>query len=282
MKPAVSVIIPYYHGNRFLPGLLEMMRSNAENLRNETGSGLEVLIINDSPDETIEIDEQPYSLKILTNPKNSGIHATRANGLKTAEGEYILFLDQDDRITNNCLVSQLRHIGKHDFVVGNGYDDEPGGGQHLIFSGRKQQLCSTDLKCHYYYNNLIRSPGQVLIRKASIPAYWSEQILNNNGSDDAFLWILMLCEGAKGTINEDVVFEHVFTGQNTSGDNSGMLNSQREVAEKLNGIASPLGMRAFLRRAEYYCQPGKFQKYRYWDVGLRRKVYSARHMSERN
>lgn len=279
MKPAVSVVIPYYHGKRFLPGLLKMMCSNSENLRNETGCELEVLIINDSPDESIEIDGQPYPLKIFTNPKNSGIHASRANGLRLAEGEYILFLDQDDRITERCLVSQLKHIEKADFVVANGFDDEPGGGQHLIFADKRQQLCATDLDCHYYYNNLIRSPGQVLIRKTSIPEYWTEQILVNNGSDDAFLWILMLCNGARGVINEDIVFEHVLTGQNTSGDNIGMLDSQREVAGKLRGIASPLGMRAFLRRAEYYCLPGKLQKLRYWDVGLRRKIYAVRHMS---
>ena len=55
MKLAVSVVIPYYHGKRFLPGLLKMMCSNSENLRNETGCELEVLIINDgSTDHTGE------------------------------------------------------------------------------------------------------------------------------------------------------------------------------------------------------------------------------------
>ena len=80
-----------------------------------------------------------------------------------------------------------------EWALSNGYDDEPGGGRHLIFADRRQQLCATDLDCHYYYNNLIRSPGQVLIRKSSIPEYWSEHTLIHNGSDDAFLWILMLC-----------------------------------------------------------------------------------------
>ena len=278
MKTAVSVIIPYYHGSRYLPGLLKMMQLNAESLQKELGFDLEVLLVNDSPEEAIEAEECNFTLRILTNPRNSGIHASRSNGLKQAEGEYILFLDQDDRISGNCLVSQMTHIGDADFVIGNGYDDEPGGGRHLIFADRKQQICATDLNCHYYYNNLIRSPGQVLICKSSIPEYWSEHTLCNNGSDDAFLWILMLSRGARGVINENVVFEHVHTGQNTSGDNSVMLNSQREVSVKLKGIASPIGMWAFLRRAEYYCLPGKFQKLRYLDVGLLRKFYAARHM----
>ena len=279
MKTEISVIIPYYHGSRFLPSLFEMLRANAADLREKRGAGLEVLLVNDSPEEEIAVGgEYPFPVRILINPKNSGIHASRINGLKAAEGEYILFLDQDDRISDDCLSSQLEHIGDADFVVGNGYDEEPGGGKHLIFSDRRQQSCATDLNCHYYYNNLIRSPGQVLIRRASIPTYWSEHPLRNNGSDDAFLWILMLCNGFRGVINENVVFVHVFTGQNSSGNNEAMLKSQREVTENLKGIASAPGMWAFRRRAEYYCLPGSLQKLRYPDVGAFRKLYSHRHM----
>ena len=280
MKAEISVIIPYYRGGRFLPGLFEMLNANEDQLRKRQGAGIEVLLVNDSPDEEIITDgEFSFPLKILTNPQNSGIHASRVNGLKEAEGTNILFLDQDDRITDDCLSSQLSHIGGADFVVGNGYDEEPGGGRHLIFANRKQQICATDLNCHYYYNNLIRSPGQVLIRKSSIPAYWSEHKLCNNGSDDAFLWILMLCDGCRGEINEDTVFVHVFTGQNSSSNNEAMLKSQREVSDNMKGIASPLGMWAFRRRAQYYCLPGPLQKLRYPDVGLLRKFYARRHMS---
>ena len=130
------------------------------------------------------------------------------------------------------------------------------------------------MKCQYYYNNLIRSPGQVLIRKSSIPAYWSEQIMKNNGSDDAFLWILMLCSGARAAVNEELVYEHVYTGENTSGNNEAMLRSQMEVAEKLKGIASPIGMWAFCRRAKYYCTGGRAHRLRYPDVGLLRTIGS--------
>ena len=211
---------------------------------------------------------------MLTNPQNSGIHATRVNGLNAAEGEFVQFLDQDDRITDSCLLSQYNSIGNADFVIGNGYDEERNGGKHLIFTNPSVQSAAGDLKCQYYYNNLIRSPGQVLIRRSSIPVYWAEQIMKNNGSDDAFLWILMLCRGAKAAINEEVVYEHVYTGENSSSNNEAMLRSQMEVAEKLKGIASPIGMWAFCRRAKYYCTGGAAHKLRYPDVGLLRTVFA--------
>ena len=98
--------------------------------------------------------------------------------------------------------------------------------------------------------------------------------MNNNGSDDAFLWILMLCSGASVRINEELVYEHVYTGENTSSNDEAMLRSQMEVAEKLKGIASPIGMWAFCRRAKYYCTGSTAHKLRYPDVGLLRAVSS--------
>lgn len=278
MNLTVSVVIPYYHGRKYLSDLLEILRRNAETLRNSGGSTLEAIFVNDSPDETLMIDnEEAFFLRIIDNPQNSGIHASRVNGLKNAAGNYVLFLDQDDRITDDCLASQLRHIGDADFVIGNGYDGEPSGGKHLIYSKPEIQKAAADLNAHYFFNNLIRSPGQVLIRRNSIPEYWTEAIMKNNGSDDAFLWILMLSNGAKAVLNPDVVYEHVYTGENSSSNDAAMLKSQLEAAEKLKGIASEKGMRAFTRRAEYYCTSGPMHKLSYLDVGIRRSQYSERH-----
>jgi glycosyltransferase involved in cell wall biosynthesis len=281
MSITISVIIPWYQGQRYLSGLLSMMERNAEILLDKAGKEMEVLLVNDSPWENLEAELKKqadgaaaYRLKVITNPQNSGIHATRVNGLKAAEGEYVQFLDQDDRVMNRCLLSQYSSIGDADFVIGNGYDGERDGGRHLIFANSIAQAAAGDLKCQYYYNNLIRSPGQVLIRKSSIPVYWSEQIMKNNGSDDAFLWILMLCSGAKAAINEELVYEHVYTGENSSSNNEAMLLSQMEVAEKLKGIASPIGMWAFCRRAKYYCTSDAGHKLRYPDVGLLRAIFS--------
>ena len=281
MSTDISVIIPYYQGKRYLPELLSMMERNARILRDEADKETEVLLVNDSPWENLETALEPlkntvvsFRLRRLTNSENSGIHATRVNGLNAAEGEFVQFLDQDDRITDRCLLSQYGAIGDADFVIGNGYDGERNGGKHLFYSSTSAQAAAGDLNCQYYYNNLIRSPGQVLIRKSSIPAYWSEEIMKNNGSDDAFLWILMLCSGAKAAVNEELVYEHVYTGENTSSNNEAMLRSQMEVAEKLKGIASPIGMWAFCRRAKYYCTGGRAHRLRYPDVGLLRRIGS--------
>ena len=66
MKTTVSVIIPYFHGSRFLHQLLQMMEDNAESLKSEHDAALEVLLVNDSPDEIIKVsDDGHFSLKML-------------------------------------------------------------------------------------------------------------------------------------------------------------------------------------------------------------------------
>ena len=279
MKPIVSVIVPYYHGASRLDTILAMMERNAQVLREKRKEEMELLFVNDSPEEALVISEQSlYSVKVLPNPKNMGIHASRVNGLIEAEGEYVHFLDQDDLISDECLYSQLERIGKADFVIGNGYERQPDGTKKLIFSSAKKQQCAADLNCHLFYNNLIRSPGQVLIRKNSIPSKWSENILKNNGSDDAFLWILMLSSGRSAAINETPVYEHVYTGNNTSENTAGMLRSKKEAAKLLKGIVSPVGLWAIQRRAEYFCLKGSAHAFRYADVGLLRKIYAMRNI----
>ncbi len=280
LKPAVSVIVPYYHGSAYVDRIIQMIDSNAKVMQEERDESVELIIVNDSPEEELSIEDQErYPVKLLINPENSGIHASRVKGLKEAKGEYILFLDQDDVITDNSIFSQRQSIDGADFVIGNGYEELPDGSRRLIFATAEKQQCAADLNCHLYYNNLIRSPGQILIRKSAIPVYWTDHIMKNNGSDDALLWILMLSGGRAGVINRSAVYEHLHTGSNTSGDGQGMLRSKKEAAQLLEGIVPKAGIWAIQRRAEYYSREGHARFISYADVGLLRKLYAVRHFS---
>ena len=72
---------------------------------------LEFILVNDSPaDGSLEEDElirnyvpdQAFELTAVNHTENQGIHAARLTGLSKAQGEYILFLDQDDAIFRQC------------------------------------------------------------------------------------------------------------------------------------------------------------------------------------
>lgn len=273
----VSIIIPFYHGNQYVNRMIDMINRNQKTVSSESGINLEVLVINDSPTTPVEIDYQKcgFDLRIVNNEHNIGIHKTRARGLDLCNGEYVLFLDQDDIITDDCIFSQAKHIDNFDFCISNGYILEKNGDRKAIFESINHQKCALNLDFHYGYTNPIISPGQVLIKKSCIPSEWKNNCFVNNGADDHFLWLLLLEKGNRGTINIEKLYTHVATGNNTSLNVQGMCASNMELIGFLKGIASPKKLRMLKRRTLYYGNhPEKLiTKLLFFDVGINRKRF---------
>ena len=93
--PKVSIIIPVYKVEEFLPECLDSVLA-------QTFKDFEAICVNDgSPDKCGKILEEyakkDKRIKVITQ-ENQGLSMARNNGLKQASGEYILFLDSDDFI----------------------------------------------------------------------------------------------------------------------------------------------------------------------------------------
>lgn len=229
----VSMIIPIYKGEKYMQPILDMAQANCKRLAE--GDSMEVLFVNDYPETplpTAIAEQASIPVRILENPQNLGIHGARVEGLKEAKGDYILFLDQDDTITDDCVASHLQVIGQYDVSVGNGYKMLGDQVKPIYRSPAKQKLAT---HCKYYLRAAcqIVSPGHCLIRKEAIPQEWYHQIVTNNGSDDLFLWLLMFGHNASFTVNPARVYTHVDTGKNVSSDKMTMIRSSYNVVELL-------------------------------------------------
>ena len=107
MPTLLSIIIPVYNTEDYLLDCL-----NSIPLSNNL---IEIIIIDDASKEkkTISILNK-YSfmnipqLKIIKNRKNVGVGRSRNKGIEIAKGEYIMFLDSDDKINQNNLNSLLK------------------------------------------------------------------------------------------------------------------------------------------------------------------------------
>jgi glycosyltransferase involved in cell wall biosynthesis len=99
MSEKISVIIPYYKGEDYI---LETLNS----VYDQTYKDFEVIIVNDGSDRTIldsiEKNEVFGNLKVI-HQENQGQSSARNNGVKSATGKYILFLDCDDLIDKTFL-----------------------------------------------------------------------------------------------------------------------------------------------------------------------------------
>ncbi|MEJ0001896.1 MAG: glycosyltransferase [bacterium] len=108
--PLISVIIPYYRGERFIALALE-------SIFRQKYATLEVIVVNDgSPEESLAV-LAPYGDRItLLSQENKGQAAARNLGLKHAKGSIIAFIDQDDLWTDEHIKLLLPHLGN------DGYD----------------------------------------------------------------------------------------------------------------------------------------------------------------
>lgn len=227
----ISIITPIYNGNKYLNNYLKMIEDATSII-----SDVEVIWVNDSPNIPLEYDKEltkNIDLQIIENEKNLGIHKSRVNGLKKAKGEYILFLDQDDEITKDALLSQYNKIQGYDLVIGNGYFEDENG-SHKIFANEYSLKFATKKKPYILVRDFIVSPGQCLIKKEAIPKDWEENTLKNNGTDDFLLWLLMFNVGARVIENFSCIYKHKYTGENVSLETDNMYKSQLELLEVLS------------------------------------------------
>ena len=98
--PSISVIVPAYQAEKFL-------KNCVESVRNQTFTDWELLLIDDgSRDKTREIGEacaREDDRVRYFRKKNGGVSSARNYGLREAKGDYIAFLDADDRFEIRCL-----------------------------------------------------------------------------------------------------------------------------------------------------------------------------------
>ncbi|MBQ7545226.1 MAG: glycosyltransferase family 2 protein [Synergistaceae bacterium] len=95
MPPLISVIIPAFNSSgRIRDSLLSVIRQSC--------SETEIILVDDASNdgtgiaawEILENSGRPF--RILTNPKNLGVSASRNKGLDASRGSYIWFMDSDD------------------------------------------------------------------------------------------------------------------------------------------------------------------------------------------
>jgi glycosyltransferase involved in cell wall biosynthesis len=107
VNPKVSVIIPVYDGARFLGRAIDSVLF-------QTFQDWELIVIDDgSTDETWRILTAFGSRLHVIHQENLGLSMARNKGIQSAQGEYIAFLDSDDKWDSNFLETMLSLTSQH-------------------------------------------------------------------------------------------------------------------------------------------------------------------------
>lgn len=112
----ISVVVPCFNGANYIAETLK-------SILNQDQVKLEIIVVDDgSTDQSRSIIESFIDCRInYIYQKNQGVSVARNTGLKFIKGDYVVFFDADDIMTEDFLFSRLSFLARHislDFVSG--------------------------------------------------------------------------------------------------------------------------------------------------------------------
>ncbi|MDR3580676.1 MAG: glycosyltransferase family 2 protein [Oryzomonas sp.] len=167
--PDVSIIIPIYNTEQYLPHCLD-------SLIRQTLQDIEIICVDDvSTDRSAEIArsyaaEDPR-VHLYSLPTNSRQGAARNLGLRMASAPYIGFVDSDDFVAPDYFENLYRAITRHDadivmtpyaFVDQHGHEILPRGQKGFFRRRRRESLFERTLGRDWEDNRVVSAPLQRL------------------------------------------------------------------------------------------------------------------------
>ena len=170
-KQRVSIIIPVYNTKPYLEHCLQSVLQ-------QTYKNIEILLIDDgSTDGTAELCDrfaECYTNIYVVHMENRGVSIARNTGLDIASGEFILFIDSDDTISNNYVESFVNSSNGVDIIIGSIEDIYINSDGNIYkYKVRKHKAPKQGKLFEEYYNLIdwIRGPVAKLYRKRIIDEY---------------------------------------------------------------------------------------------------------------
>lgn len=108
MLEKVSIIVPAYN-------CANQIRHCIDSLINQTYKNIEIIVINDGSTDNLNMIVDEYSDNRIKyyEQDNSGPSSARNKGIKYSNGEYIVFVDADDRVNKSFIEYLLNSIKKN-------------------------------------------------------------------------------------------------------------------------------------------------------------------------
>ena len=171
----VSIVIPVYNVSLYVGDCLRSV------MRQTYGGQMSCLVVDDcSTDESMNIVEQMIAeydghirFEILHHEHNLGLSAARNTGTAAATGEYILYIDSDDEITDDCVKKMMSVALENpavDMVVGKFVTCDAGAQIPYPHEVKVTHACTNDevRSCFYSHKQFPVTAWNKLIKRSFI------------------------------------------------------------------------------------------------------------------
>lgn len=124
-KPLISIIVPVYNSEKYV-------ETSVSSICDQTIQNIQIILVDDgSTDQSVtqcqKLAETDKRIEVYGQTENRGVSAARNKGLSYARGEYILFVDADDKIDKDMielLLSPMEEDSEIDLSVCGYYIDD--------------------------------------------------------------------------------------------------------------------------------------------------------------
>ena len=236
-----SIIIPMYNTEKYIAATLDSILKQKVN-------NYEVVIINDgSTDDSLKIvssyENKFKKIKII-NKKNAGIIEARRDGLLNASGEYVVFLDSDDLLSDDCLDIFKYNIDKYspDIVRGNFCEVYSDGRKNVIHHFSNDMIINDESNINdfflkiigdYKYNDVVR---QAFRRNLIDP-----NIIPNNISmgDDVAISYICFKNAKKIKLIDNILYYYIIHDQSICHrkDSKTLMRNVKDISKLYNFLS---------------------------------------------
>jgi glycosyltransferase involved in cell wall biosynthesis len=227
--PVVSVIIPAYNAAPYI-------RESLDSVFAQTFASYEVIVVNDGSPDTEDLERALARYRdslVYIRQENRGPGGARNTGVLAAQGEYVAFLDSDDRWRPEYLVEQLRVLTQ-DSRLDLSYADA------LLFgdpaSDGRTFMQNSPSRGAVTFASLVRGECHVITscvvarRRALLDAgLFDEQYFH---AEDFDLWLRLAHRGGRITYQERVLAEHRKSDGSLSTETTRMIHSVTDILRK--------------------------------------------------
>ena len=114
MKPLISIIVPVYNVEAYLAKCVDSILA-------QTYTNLEIILVNDGSSDGCgricdEYAKQDKRIKVI-HKQNGGLSDARNVAIDVATGEFITFIDSDDYVTDDYIMTLYSLIEKYECKV---------------------------------------------------------------------------------------------------------------------------------------------------------------------
>jgi glycosyltransferase involved in cell wall biosynthesis len=213
----LSIVVTFYNSGIYIDETIQCLDSM--DYKNK-----QIIIVNDGSTDTESIRKlEQYNnrndIKII-NKKNQGLAHTRNTGAEVAEGEFLCFLDADDKVDPAYYSRAIAVLKKYSNVHFVGSWTQYFEGSRAVWPGFNPEPPII------LYHNMINSAALVYKRNAYLLAGKNDYFMTSPGFEDYESLVSMLKNGYRGVVLPELLFHYRVRSDSMT---RGINNTKRQL-----------------------------------------------------